>query len=51
MKLTKEKCLGVLGWQQRWRSVVGNLDYALDAEGSQQSQSHFEVKQTLVGGV
>lgn len=33
----RKKCLGILGWQQRWGSVVGKPDYALDAEGSQHS--------------
>lgn len=32
MKLVKGKCLGIMCWQQRWRSVVGKLDYALDGK-------------------
>lgn len=36
-EIAKGKCLGILGWQQRWGSVVGRPDYALDGEGSQQS--------------
>lgn len=51
MKLTKRKCLGRLDWQQRWRGAVGKPDYTLDAEGSQQSQSHYEVNWSLKGGV
>lgn len=31
-RIAKGKCLGTLGWQRRWGSAVGELDYALDAE-------------------
>lgn len=36
-RIAKGKCLGTLGWQWRWGSAVGELDYALDAERRWQS--------------